>query len=114
MKVIVKVVLILTFFTSSHLFAQQKMDKSPVAMAYVCWHLANGSGLDNDSDLFAKMISVLRNMPSFESEQHYELMGYAAQQVLELTSIERASMYSYGCLEPLKNIKQAEKQGMLD
>ncbi|CAK1713744.1 conserved exported hypothetical protein [Vibrio crassostreae] len=114
MKFIIKWALVLTICASSQSVAQQDMNKSPVAMAYVCWYLANNAGLDTDSSLFAKMIAVVRKMPNFKSEQHFEFMGYAAQQVHDLTSMEREGMYIYGCSEPLENIKRAEKQGMLD
>ncbi|MEZ9475391.1 hypothetical protein [Vibrio sp. ZF57] len=114
MKFIVKWALVLSFCVSSNSVAQQDMNKSPVTMAYVCWYLANDAGLETDSSLFAKMIAMVRKMPDFKSEQHFEFMGYAAQQVHDLTSLEREGVYSYGCLEPLENIKRAEKQGMLD
>ena len=111
----IKKLLLLAFVvlpTQSH--AQQDFNKSPVAMAYVCWQLASGLGYERDSDSFSKMISMLRKMPEFKSEQHYELMGYAAKHVLHMDLTERDSMYKYGCLEPLENIKRAEQQGMLN
>ncbi|MDK9764924.1 hypothetical protein KI743_23235 [Vibrio sp. D420a] len=114
MKFIVKLALVLTIGVSSHSVAQQDMNKSTVAMVYVCWYLANDASLETDSSLFAKMIAMVRKMPDFKSEQHFEFMGYAAHQVHDLTSLEREGMYSYSCLDPLENIKRAEKQGMLN
>ncbi|RBW64445.1 hypothetical protein DS893_14540 [Vibrionales bacterium C3R12] len=92
----------------------QNMNNSSVAMAYVCWQIANGEGYEQDSNLFAKMISMVRKLPDFKAQSHYDYMGYAAQQVLKLDSSERKNMYIYGCEEPLKNIKRAESQGMLN
>lgn len=106
--------IILVLAGSSHAHAQKDMDESAVGMAYVCWQLANQSGLEEDSDLFAKAISFIRKSPEFTSSQHFEYMGYAAKQVLDLDDSERESIYKIACLEPLKNIERAVKQGMLD
>ncbi|HCG6791072.1 hypothetical protein [Vibrio parahaemolyticus] len=113
MNIKIKIFLSITLCSSFQLFAQN-MNNSSVAMAYVCWHIANGEGYVQDSDLFAKMISMVRKLPDFKPESHYDYMGYAAQQVLNLDSSERKSMYNYGCEEPLQNIKRAESQGMLN
>ncbi|MGR5149521.1 hypothetical protein ACQKP8_23620 [Photobacterium alginatilyticum] len=96
MKRTIKFLLMVSAILPMQSYVQQDMGKSHVAMAYVCWHLANGAGYERDSDFFSKMISMLRKMPEFKSEQHYEFM------------------YKYGCLEPLINIKRAGQQGMLN
>ncbi|WP_133011048.1 hypothetical protein [Marinomonas flavescens] len=115
MKFSFKLLLLCLFFIGfDPAKAQQNLGKSHVAMAYVCWHLANGSEKEEDSNLFAKMISVLRRSSGFKAEQHYEYMGYAAQEVLKLNKRQREEMYQHACLKPLDNIKRAERQGMLN
>jgi hypothetical protein len=113
-KYLVKYLIIFSILFPIQSFAQQDMGKSHVAMAYVCWHLANDAGYERDSDLFAKMISMIRKLPDFKAEQHYEFMGYAAREVLKMDAIKREGIYTVGCLETLENIKRAEKQGMLN
>ncbi len=99
---------------SSYSETEKDMGKSHIAMAYICWQLSNDAGYKDDSDLFAKMISMTRKLPEFKAEQHSQFIGYSAQEVLKMDNEERSSMYEYGCLEPLKNIKRASEQGMLD
>lgn len=99
---------------SSHQEAEKDLGKSHVAMGYICWQLANEAGYKDDSDLFAKMISTIRKLPDFKAEQHSELLEYSAKEVLNMDIEERQNIYEHGCLEPLKNIKRASEQGMLD
>mgnify|MGYP000268253080 CR=1 FL=1 len=99
---------------SSYSETKNDMGSSRMAMAYICWNIANDAGHEDDSDLFAKMISMARKIPDLNGDQHSELMGYAAKEVLNMDVEERKSMYKYGCMEPLKNIKRASEQGMLD
>ncbi|GIB54530.1 hypothetical protein ACUH9Z_01460 [Vibrio cholerae] len=90
------------------------LSQNPIAMAYICWQLANQLDRETDSDLFAQMISIVRKSPDFRSEQHIEFVGYAAQEVLKLDYDQRQNVYNEGCSVPLDNIKRASKQGMLN
>ncbi|CDU04559.1 hypothetical protein VCR12J2_640192 [Vibrio coralliirubri] len=90
------------------------MSQNPMAMAYICWQLANQSGRETDSDLFAQMISMVRKSPEFKPELHIEFVGYATQEVLKMDSEQRQSVYNAGCSVPLNNIKRASEQGMLN
>ncbi len=94
--------------------AEKNMDKNHVATWYVCWHLANESGYKDDSDLFEKMISMIRKLPSIKAEQHYEFIGYAEKRVLEMDIEVRNWLYENNCSEGLRNIESALDSGMLN
>jgi hypothetical protein len=64
-------------------YAQDDLSKSHVAMAYVCWNLANGLKFSAGTNSFSKMISLTRSIPDFEVSQHYAYMAYAAQEAFK-------------------------------
>ena len=112
-----KLIFIIFLVTSSFVSnasAQDDLSKSHVAMAYVCWNLANGLKLSTDSNSFSKMISFTRSLPDFKAAQYYEYMAYAAQEALKMSNEERKSIYQHSCTVPLKNIQLAEAQGMFN
>ena len=83
--------------------------------ADVCWEGANKLNNQEDSVALSTMIRFMRVQDEKLNNNHSQYLELASQEVVDMESKgDLGSFYNYSCSQPVKNVKSAIKQGILE
>lgn len=94
---------------------RDQLGDSHVFMTYVCWASATKLNKREDSTALSAMIGFMRGQDEKMNNNHPQYLALSAQEIVNVESKgELSSFYDYSCSQPVKNVKSAIQQGMLE